>query len=219
VNGRRHPGAVAILGAALAASGCLPYGTFQSARLEERGKPRAVFMASSVRLPWAHPDDPNAVLVEAMGRFRTGERTELGIRPSLLFADDGTGASLGLDAKTAVVADWFAFDCGVNIPFFYFPAVQLIPGAILSLPAGRHAEIDLSGKVFLYRGMENVLYTLNVGLALFGNRAGMRLRPEVGWVHGGVYEDDFLHFGLGVDLAVRSDKEGQEGGGRRGAWQ
>ena len=194
--------AAAAIAMPLAACGCFAYGSYQSARPVDPGKPRITF-AGSRNDQHDFGDDVSWTLFEAMGRSALGRHADFGLRFSALQADRGVGYGgiATADVKVAEPTNHLAFSLPVQIALWSSESVSVAPGFIGTLPLGSRLEVNGAAKIFIFpAGFEFWSPAYNLGLGIYSqDRNSWVMRPEVGWLR---LEHDPAAFQFGVALEL-----------------
>ncbi|MEZ4648060.1 MAG: hypothetical protein R3E97_04595 [Candidatus Eisenbacteria bacterium] len=212
--------AFATVFAAVQLTGCIPFSSFQSARIAEPGKASVVFGYSRVDLDDTETFDPGANEFTLVSRVGTrSPNFDYGFRAAGVFAaDDFTSVSLGLHARAGVVPDYLT----LQAPFSWLLAeggyhdFYVHPTAIASWPVTPSFEINGSGTLYLGVFETDDLYSYSLGLAVGPRNATYRIRPEVAWLRGSG-DGGSTQFGVGLEF-VGSGRQGSSGGNGGSIW-
>jgi hypothetical protein len=184
----------------LVASACTPVGSFQTARPLPPGKTSITLAMSRVV---EVTDDANDQWEELDLLVRVGvaHAWEVGGRWTLVLAGDEPIHAFLVDGKWAVVPGRLAFilPVGFNLTDGDVDIWQAHPGAIVTVPLGESAELDLAGKTVVAVGEDGsweMLVGAAVGVRVGRDLAEFSIHPEVAVIWDPDERFAFVAFGV-----------------------
>lgn len=195
--------------------GCITYGSFQSARIIDPGRPHLTISLS--RNDFLEDDQivSGWTLAEFHGRHVLyPEWSEFGVRLSVMHPDDGgAGFVLGGNIKSRIWCDHLALDLPLSVLVgdFDFNTLQFHPSLIGSVRLHRTLEINVHAKTFLFREIPGKpINSYGVGLALGPDLSQWAIRPEASWLHETDSDETYLQLGIGLEVPFGGGKPEEE---------
>jgi len=191
---------------AMSFSGCIPFTSFQSARMVPRHKTQATFS-----LAWTDYRSDEGVpagwtYVDCRLRSGIASRADaaLGITMMLQSGTDGLGAVLGADIRGAVWKDHLAVVLPVSVIVgdADLGSIQLQPGVVVTAPISDRWDISAAARRHLYVRFPHMkpIWSCDLGVGVPVHREGWTLRPEIGVLFDRPVDGTFIHVGLGLEL-------------------
>lgn len=174
---------VMVLACGGALTGCIPFSSYQSAKLLPAGKSEVAVAAGAIGFSEGVEEDEDSAMYpvgEVLVRSGVSDGVELGGRLSRVFEDSTNGVNqLLVDVKVKLIQDRLAFALPAGFSFtgddigWY----QLHPTLLARAPLSTAADLELAAKgivVFERDGLEDIGTSADLLLAA---TAGLRLRP------------------------------------------
>lgn len=199
----------ALLSLSVCLGGCIPYSSYQSARIMEPGASSVTVSASQGHFHERH-DDHERQDDEGINEYsllsRVGSRD-----PRFDFGFKGSGSFAGRDFVDLVLEGYVRSGLiprylTIQMPFSYLLAegsytdFYVHPAVIASWPATPGFEINASASSYLGVEGSDSPYSYSLGLAIGGHERNLRLRPEVAWLKGFGGEGSYRQFGLALEF-------------------
>jgi hypothetical protein len=191
---------------ALSLSGCIPFTSFQSARMVPRHTTQATLSAAwtdfqtdeGVPAGWIYLD----------GHLRSGIASRadasLGLTAMLQYATGGLGGALDGDIRGSIWKNHLAVVLPASIVLgdASFASSQLQPGVIITVPVGERWDISVAARRHLFLGSLDAKprWSYDVGAGIPLRHEGWTLRPEVGLLVDGPADDRYFHVGVGLQV-------------------
>ena len=123
---------------------------------------------------------------------------------------DSAGVNVfGFGPKFGLVKNWVAFYVSVGLAFGEDIEIsdtwQVHPTLLFTLPISKNIEINPSAKVLIpFKSGQDTLVAFNVGTAFSTNLEKWAIRPEIGFLFNPGESGHFMHFSIGLTLAIKS---------------
>jgi hypothetical protein len=190
---------------ALALPGCIPYSSFQSARIVPEHKTQAV--ASASRFDYGtHDGEPDAwTCLDARGRLGLGARFDasFGITTALQSGNSDAGAAFGGDLRYGLWPDHLALVLPVSI---IVATVEVGPGFVATVPVHDRWDISVAARrdLFIWPFEGGPHWSCNLGLGIPVPRSQWTMRPEVGLsFSSSSFHNANLFAGIALETAIK----------------
>jgi hypothetical protein len=206
---------LAIVIVCVAGAGCIPYSSYQDARIVEKGvnQGTVAVSASTYRDEWTEAG--HWYPIELGPRMHLSARADAAFKFSFLMVPGSDQFAvwpiIGGDIRVAVVPDYLL----LAVPVYFFPGprifsnMQLQPGVVMTVPLSHAVDLNSAARVNVFANPDawdwdegGQSYSFNLGLGLHLSR-GLIVRPEVGWLVVPGTGRRYTEFGVGFTTYSR----------------
>jgi hypothetical protein len=194
---------------ALSLSGCIPFTSFQSARIVPRHETQATFSAAWTN--YRTDQDMPAGWTYLDARLRSGITSRidgaLGATVMVQSGTGGLGGILGADIRGAVWKGHLAvvMPLSVILGDTQFVSLMVQPGVIMTVPISDRWDISAAARRHLYVTSldSKPMWSCDLGVGVPLPREGWTLRPEVGLLFERWSENTYINAGVGLEIPAR----------------
>jgi hypothetical protein len=168
---------------ALILPGCIPFSSFQSARIVNPHESQGVLSVSRLNYGTHEGERDYWTCVDARGRVGMGARFDGGFGMTMFWhssSPDPEGA-FGGDLRYGVWPDHLAVVLPIS---FFVSTLEIAPGLVLTVPIHDRWDISVAARrhLFVQAPEERAIWSYNLGLGIPIPRSRWTIRPEVGWL-------------------------------------
>jgi len=192
--------------AVLMLPGCIPFSSFQSARIVPTGQTQA--LASLSRLDYGtHGGSERDAwsCLDARGRIGLGAHFDasFGMTTALRSGNSGASGAIGGDLRYGPWPDHLALVLPVSI---ILATVEVAPGFVATVPVHDRWDISVAARrnLFVWPFEGGPLWSCNLGLGIPVPRSQWTMRPEVGlFFSSSSFHNAHLFAGIGLETAMK----------------
>jgi hypothetical protein len=188
---------------ALVLPGCIPYSSFQSARIVPEHKTQAVASVSQFDYGTHEGKRDAWTCLDARGRIGLGARFDasFAITTALQSGNSNAGAIFGGDLRYGLWPNHLALVLPVSI---IVAAVEIAPGVVATVPIHDRWDISLAARrhVFVEPWDGEAIWSCNLGVGIPIPRSRWTIRPEVGWLVSSSDHDPHPFGGIGLETSM-----------------
>jgi len=190
---------------ALMLPGCIPFSSFQSARIVPVGQTQALASVSLFDYG-THDGERDAwTCLDARGRFGLGARFDASVRitTALRSGNSEAGGAFGGDLRYGLWSDHLALVLPVSI---IVATVEVGPGFVATVPVHDRWDISVAARrdLFVWPFEGGPHWSCNLGLGIPVPRSQWTMRPEVGLISSSSsFRNAHLFAGIGLETAMK----------------
>jgi hypothetical protein len=191
-------------------AGCLPFSSFQSARIVPVHRSQGTLAVSWMEYGTTEDDRDRWTCLDGHVRVGLKPRIDAGFGLTILSLSggEGLGCLLAADVRYGLLRGRLALSLPVTLIQNHL--LQVTPGVVLTVPFGGRSDISATARRHLLSALPGHLlsgvpavWSCDLGLGVPVPRSNSTLRPEVGWMFMGPGRRACRQVGIALKAPVR----------------
>jgi len=208
-GGLTRAAVISIVLALATLAGCVPFFSFQSARIVPPDEAQATVSVSGFDYGPSDDDEREEwTCFDARGRIGLGRRFDCGIGITLMWlaGDPDPGAVFGADIRYGIWRDHLAVvvPATVILGDIQFWTLQFAPGLVATVPLTHGWDVSVAGRRHLFARAPDAIpmwsYDVGLGIPVWNQ---WTIRPEVGWMFFGSTDHPYILVGVALETPVK----------------